>query len=62
MGWFDSEPWVFEERSLWRWLEGRFGWEGMWELRRAVLDSHISELGFEYAAALGCRIEAVNPG
>ncbi len=57
--WFDSEPWIFEERSLWRWLEQRFGYERMWELRRAFLDNYITELDFERAAGLGMNLVRV---
>lgn len=51
--WFDDQPWVFEERSLWQWLERRFGPEGARDLRRAFQDHYITEADVEQVAALG---------
>lgn len=51
--WFDTEPWIFEERSLWRWLDGRFGWERSRQLRAAFQDHYVTELDVERFAALG---------
>ncbi len=51
--WFDGQPWVFEERSLWQWLERRFGPQGARDLRRAFQDHFITEADVEQVAALG---------
>jgi hypothetical protein len=55
-GWFDSEPWIFEERSLWNWLQKRFGYAGMLELKRAFQDSYITEKDVELVAAAGLNL------
>ncbi|MBI5527997.1 MAG: cellulase family glycosylhydrolase [Deltaproteobacteria bacterium] len=54
--WFDSEPWVFEERSLWRWLWGRFGFEKSEELRAAFQDHYVTELDVGRVAELGLNL------
>lgn len=51
--WFDDQPWVFEERSLWEWLERRFGAQGARDLRRAFQDHFITEADVAQVAALG---------
>ncbi len=51
--WFDEQPWVFEERSLWQWLERRFGWESTQDLRRTFQDHFITEADVAQVAALG---------
>lgn len=51
--WFDSEPWVFEEQSLWNWLWKRFGYEKSQRLRAAFQDHYITELDFERLSASG---------
>ncbi len=51
--WFDSQPWVFEEQSLWDWLWRRFGYGGSQELRAAFQDHYITEIDVERLAALG---------
>ncbi len=51
--WFDEQPWIFEERSLWQWLERRFGAERAQELRRTFQDHFITEADVERVAALG---------
>jgi len=51
--WFDSQPWVFEEQSLWNWLWKRFGYKKSQELRAVFQDNYITELDFERLSALG---------
>lgn len=51
--WFDDQPWVFEERSLWAWLARRFGVEGMRDLRRTFQERFITEADVEKVASLG---------
>lgn len=51
--WFDGQPWVFEEESLWAWLERRFGPDRAEELRVLWGRTFITEVDFERAAALG---------
>ena len=57
--WFDTEPWIFEERSLWRWLDRRFGWQGRVELRTAFQDHFVTELDVQRVAALGLTVVRV---
>lgn len=54
--WFDEQPWIFEERSLWNWLWGRFGYQRMERLRAAFQDAYITELDVERLAALGLNL------
>jgi hypothetical protein len=54
--WFDGEPWVFEERSQWKWLTKRFGYARMLELRATFLDHYITEADVERVAALGLNL------
>jgi len=58
-GWFDEQPWVYEERTFWRWLEKRFGYAGMLELRQAWRDNYVTELDLERVAALGLNLVRV---
>ena len=51
--WFEAQPWVFEEASMWEWLESRFGADGMERLRAAWQDSFITQGDIERFAALG---------
>ena len=57
--WFDGQPWVYEERSFWRWLEKRFGYAGMLELQRTWRDHFVTELDLERIAALGLNLVRV---
>jgi aryl-phospho-beta-D-glucosidase BglC (GH1 family) len=57
--WFDGQPWVYEERTFWRWLEKRFGYAGMLELRSAWRDNFVTELDFERLEALGLNLVRV---
>lgn len=54
--WFDAQPWIFEERSLWRWLTKRFGHAEAESLRAAFQDHYITELDVERVAALGLNL------
>lgn len=54
--WFDTEPWIFEERSLWNWFTGRFGYSGMLELKKAFQDSYITEKDVRKVADLGMNL------
>ena len=54
--WFMSQPWVEEEESLWKWLQGRFGHALMEELRLAFQRSYITELDVERVANLGLNL------
>jgi aryl-phospho-beta-D-glucosidase BglC (GH1 family) len=54
--WFDSEPWIYEERSLWKWFTKRFGYERMLELRNTYQDNYITEIDFQRAAELGINL------
>ncbi len=54
--WFDEQPWVYEERMLWRYLEKRFGHARTQELRQVFLDNFITELDVERLAALGLNL------
>lgn len=54
--WFDSEPWIFEERSLWNWLGRRFGYERSQALRAAFHDAYITEEDVERLAGLGLNL------
>jgi len=54
--WFDSEPWIFEERSLWNWLWRRFGYERSQALRATFQDAYITEPDVERVAALGLNL------
>ena len=57
--WFDSEPWIFEERALWNWLTKRFGYDGMNELRTTFQDNYITERDFELVAEMGMNLVRV---
>lgn len=54
--WFDSEPWIYEEQSLWNWLEKRFGYEKMLELRNTFADNYITEIDVQRVAELGLNL------
>jgi hypothetical protein len=54
--WFDDQPWVVEEESLWRYLAHRFGLEKAEALRVAFQEHYITELDVERAAALGLNL------
>lgn len=54
--WFDSEPWIFEERALWNWLTKRFGHDGMTELKKTFQDNYITERDFQIVAELGMNL------
>ncbi len=54
--WFAGEPWVFEEQSLWGWLEGRFGAHTTKGLRDAYQDHYITEVDVERVAAMGLNL------
>ena len=54
--WFESEPWIFEERSLWKYLDSRFGHEKTEELRRTFQDHYITEVDVERHAGLGLNL------
>jgi len=49
----DALPWIFEEESLWAYLQTRFGAAGAERLRRTHQDHWITELDVERLAALG---------
>jgi hypothetical protein len=54
--WFDGEPWIFEEQSLWGWLERRFGAATAESLRDTYQDHYITELDVERVAAMGLNL------
>ena len=54
--WFDEQPWIFEEESLWEWLSGRFGHRRMEQLRLAFQRSYITALDVERVADLGLNL------
>lgn len=54
--WFDEQPWIFEERSLWKWLTKRFDYAKAMELREVFLDHYVTELDVERVAALGLNL------
>ena len=54
--WFDEQPWVFEEQSLWRYLARRFGDAQTEELREVFADHYITEIDVERVAALGLNL------
>ena len=54
--WFAKQPWVFEEESLWLWLQGRFGYAAAEELRLTFQQNYITELDVERVAALGLNL------
>lgn len=56
IAWFEAEPWIFEEQSLWDFLEGRFGADVTWELRQTYQDHYITELDVERVAAMGLNL------
>jgi aryl-phospho-beta-D-glucosidase BglC (GH1 family) len=51
--WFDAQPWVFEEDSLWYWLQQRFGRAQSDALRTTYADHQITEADVERLASLG---------
>lgn len=54
--WFESNPWIFEELSLWQHLQRRFGGEKAEALRAAYQDAYITETDVERAAGLGLNL------
>jgi len=54
--WFDGQPWIFEERTLWLYFIRRFGWAGMERLRTAFQENFITELDVERAAQIGFNL------
>jgi aryl-phospho-beta-D-glucosidase BglC (GH1 family) len=54
--WFDEQPWIYEERSFWRWFERRFGPEGAAALRATWHDHYVTETDIERVAALGLNL------
>jgi len=54
--WFDDQPWVFEEQSLWRYLAKRFGDDRAEELREVFVDRYVTENDVERAAAIGLNL------
>jgi len=54
--WFDSEPWVYEERSLWKYLENRFGPEKYKNLRDTFYDYYITEIDVQRVAEHGLNL------
>lgn len=54
--WFDTQPWVFEEESLWRWLDGRFGHRRSQQLRAVYADHYVTDLDVERFAELGLNL------
>ncbi len=54
--WFESEPWIYEERSLWKHLDARFGKADYLELRRTFQDNYITELDVQRVAELGLNL------
>jgi len=54
--WFDEQPWIFEERSLWNWFSKRFGYARMLELRRTFQDSYITEKDVRLVSELGMNL------
>jgi len=54
--WFDAEPWIFEERSLWKWLAKRFGRDRAEALRTVYYDHYITELDVQRIADLGLNL------
>jgi len=55
-GWFEREPWIFEERNLWLYFVRRFGWSGMEALRGAFQENFITELDVERVAEIGFNL------
>ena len=51
--WFDNEPWIYEERNLWRYFVKRFGWAKMELLRNTFQDNFITELDVQRASEMG---------
>ncbi|MBM4389367.1 MAG: cellulase family glycosylhydrolase, partial [Deltaproteobacteria bacterium] len=54
--WFDSEPWIFEERTLWKYLAKRFGFNKAEELRAVFQDNYITELDVQRVSELGLNL------
>ncbi len=54
--WFEEQPWIFEEESLWRWLQGRFGYSAAEQLRLTFQQNYITELDVERVAELGLNL------
>ena len=50
--WFDQQPWLLEEESIWLWLEHRFGYQKAWELRQVYQDNYLTELDFKRLSEL----------
>lgn len=54
--WFDAQPWILEEESLWRFLGRRFGPDSAEELRVAFGRAYVTEEDVRRAAALGLNL------
>lgn len=54
--WFESEPWIYEERSLWKHLDKRFGKDKYLELRRTFQQNYITELDVQRVSELGLNL------
>ena len=54
--WFDEQPWILEEESLWRWLDGRFGPSKSEDLRRTFHDHYITEVDVQRLADNGLNL------
>lgn len=54
--WFDSQPYLKEEQSIWLWLEKKFGYKKAWDLRQVYHDNYITERDFEMLADMGMNL------
>jgi hypothetical protein len=57
--WWDEQPWVYEEQSLWLYLGKRFGHAGSEILREAFAENYITEEDFKRASEMGFTVVRV---